>query len=350
MNAPHGERDSRDATFAKAESNTGVRTSVYDDGGHVNYSSRSSIEFGMRARKSPRHSYDILQTPQGRLVAYTHLGAFTPQKCKDGFHMSNDPKTSHGFDRRRVLQSMFAAAVAPAALSSLRSAGAQDAAALLKQSATAMAALQSFAFSMSTVQGKSVLLGNLELQAVDGVVQRPDRFKADITLGASIVSVTVKVIGIGADVWVTNPLSADETFIKATSGEGDSSADTLASLLNPDRLFLAAVEAIQSPAIAGTEQVDGVDTTKISGTVDLSTLAAVSAIATPTADQSGSIAGFINLGPKTVTAWIDASGLVHRIQVAGPFTKDESNDVIREIALTKFNDPQDVQPPTKVAQ
>jgi hypothetical protein len=266
--------------------------------------------------------------------------------------MSNDTKTSPGFDRRRVLQTMFAAAVAPAALSSLRSAGAQDAAALLKQSAAAMAALQSFAFSMTTVQGKSVLLGNLELQAVDGVVQRPDRFKADITLGASIVSVTVKVIGVGADVWVTNPLSAAETFVKATSAGGDSSADTLASLLNPDRIFLAAVEAIQSPAIAGTEQVDGVDTTKITGTVDLSSLPVVGAIASPAADQSqsGSIAGFINLGPKTLIAWIDATGLVHRIDVAGPFTKDESNDVIRQIDLTKFNEPQDVQPPTPAAQ
>lgn len=264
--------------------------------------------------------------------------------------MNNDPKTSLGFDRRRVLQTMFAAAVAPAAISSLRSARAQDAAGLLKQSATAMAALQSFAFSMTTVQGKSTLLGNLELQAVEGVVQRPDRFKADITLGASIVSVTVKVIGVGADVWVTNPLSQDDAFVKATSGGGDSSADTLASLINPDRIFLAAVEAIQSPTVGGTEQVDGVDTTKISGTVDLSTLPVVAAIASPAAGQGGSISNYIDLGPKTVTAWIDAAGLVHRIQVAGPFTKEESADVVREIDLTKFNEPQDVQPPTPVAQ
>ena len=264
--------------------------------------------------------------------------------------MSNDPTTSHGFDRRKVLQSMFAAAIAPAALSSIRAAGAQDAAALLKQSATAMAAVQSFVFSMKTVQGTSVLLGNLDLQAVDGVVQRPDRFKADITLGASIVSVTVKVIGIGGEVWVTNPMSSDGTFVKASTSAGDSSADTLTSLLNPDRIFLAAVEAIQNPTIGGVEQVDGTDTTKVMGSVDISSLPVVAAIASPAAGQGGSIAGFLELGPKTLTAWIDAAGLVHRIQIAGAFTKQESGDVIREIDLSKFNESQDVQPPTPVAK
>jgi lipoprotein LprA len=245
---------------------------------------------------------------------------------------------------------MLAAAVAPAALSSIRSAGAQDAAGLLKQSATAMAAVQSFVFSITTVQGKTQLFGNLELQDVEGAVQRPDRFKADITVGASIVSLTVKVIGIGNQVWITNPMSADDTYVAASSGMGDSSADTIASLLNPDRIFVAAVEAIQNPTIDGTEKIDNIDTTRIKGTVDLSTLPVVSAVASPVADKSGSIANFIDLGPKTIIAWIDAAGLVHRIQVEGAFTKDEASDVIREIDLTKFNDPQDVQPPTNVSQ
>ncbi len=255
-------------------------------------------------------------------------------------------KISHGFDRRVVLQSMLAAAIAPAALSSIRTAGAQDAAGLLKQSATAMAAVQSFVFSMKTVQGKTQLFGNLELQDVEGAVQRPDRFKSDITVGASIVSVTVKVIGIGNRVWVTNPMSADQKFVEASGGEGDSSADTLSSLLNPDRLFVAAVEAIQNPAIDGTEQIDGVDTTRIKGKVDLSTLPIVSAIATPGSGAGRSIAGFIDLGPKMLTAWIDATGLIHRIQVAGAFTSQETPDVIREIDLMNFNEPQDVQAPT----
>jgi hypothetical protein len=259
-------------------------------------------------------------------------------------------KISHGFDRRVVLQSMLAAAIAPAALSSIRTAGAQDAAGLLKQSATAMAAVKSFAFSITTVQGKTQLFGNLELKDVEGAVQRPDRFKADITVGASILSLTVKVIGIGGQVWVTNPMSSDQAFVEASSGVGDSSADTLTSLLNPDRIFLAAVEAIQNPAIDGTENVDNVDTTRIKGTVDLNTLPVVSAIASPTADKGGSIASFIDLSPKTVTAWIDAAGLVRRIQVQGAFTKDESSDVVREIDLTSFNDPQDVQPPVNVAK
>lgn len=255
----------------------------------------------------------------------------------------------HRIDRRIVLQSMLAAALAPAALSSVHLAGAQDVNALLQESAKAMAAVKSFDFSINTVQGKTVLFGNLELQGVQGAVERPDRFKADITVGASIVSVTIKVIGIGNKVWVTNPMSSDQAFTEASSGGGESSAATIASILNPDKIFLAAVQAIQNPAIDGTEKVDNVETTRVKGTVSLANVAVPTAIASPVASAKAAASDFLDLGDKTLTAWIDAAGLVHRIQIAGAITKDESSDVIREIDLSNFNQSQDIQPPTATA-
>lgn len=259
--------------------------------------------------------------------------------------MNNEQKAPKGFDRRLVLQSMLAAAVAPAALSSVRQAGAQDANALLQQSGKAMAAVKSFIFSIKTVQGKTVLFGNLDLQDVEGAVERPDRFRADITVGASIVSLTIKVIGVGNRVWITNPMSSDQAFTEASVGGGDSSAGAIASLLNPDRIFLSAVQAIQNPAIDGTENIDGVDTTKVKGTVNLSTLPAVTGFGTPEAAVKSSIGNFLDLSDKTLTAWIDEAGLVHRLQVAGAFTKEEASDVIREIDLSKFDEAQDIQAP-----
>src|SRR4051812_22307751 len=128
--------------------------------------------------------------------------------------MTSDQRSSHIFDRRLVLQSMLAAAIAPAALSSVRRANAQDVTSLLHQMSTTMAALKSFVFSMKTIQGSSTLFGQFSLQGVDGAVERPDRFRADVTVGASILSLTVKVIGIGSDLWITNPTSSDQSFTK----------------------------------------------------------------------------------------------------------------------------------------
>jgi hypothetical protein len=245
---------------------------------------------------------------------------------------------------------MLAAAIAPAALSSVRHAGAQDAAALLQTSVKAMAAVKSFAFSITTVQGKTVLFGNLELQDVEGAVERPNRFKADITVGASIVSVTIHSIGVGDKVWITNPLSSDQGYIEASSDGGDSSAAAIASLLNPDKIFLAAVGAIQNPTIDGTENVDGADASKVKGTVDLDAVISATPVGgTPVASRGNGLNDFLDLSPKTLTAWIDAAGLVHRIEIAGAFTKEEASDVVRQIELTKFNESQDIQPPAATA-
>lgn len=263
--------------------------------------------------------------------------------------MTTEERPFHQFHRRTVLQSMLAAALAPAALSSVHLAGAQDANALLQESAKAMAAVKSFVFSINTVQGKTVLFGQLELQNVSGAVERPDRFKADITVGASIVSVTVKVIGVGDKVWVTNPMSSDQAFTEASTGGGESSAATIASILNPDKIFLAAVQAIQNPAIDGTEKIDDVETTKVKGTVDLANIAVATPFASPVASAKEAVSDYLDLSEKTLTAWIDAAGLVHRIQIAGAITKDESSDVIREIDLSHFNESQNIEPPTATA-
>jgi hypothetical protein len=261
----------------------------------------------------------------------------------------NQQPNAQRIARRTVLQSMLAAALAPAALSTIRTADAQDVNALLQESAKAMAAVKSFVFSINTVQGKTVLFGNLELQGVEGAVERPDRFKADITVGASIVSLTVKVIGIGDKVWVTNPMSSDQAFTEASTGGGESSAATIASVLNPDKLFLAAVQAIQNPTIDGTEKIDDLEMTKVKGTVNLANVTVPTPFASPVASAKEAVSDFLDLSDKTLTAWIDATGLIHRLELAGAITKDESSDVIRQIDLSHFNESQNIQPPTATA-
>src|SRR6266516_3712696 len=98
---------------------------------------------------------------------------------------------------RRAAILLGVAAIAPAIVPGVAAAQDQDARPLLDQTATAMAAVQSFHFAMTTPQGKSSITDQFELSGFEGDVQRPDRFRVSFTAKASILSLTIKVIGIG---------------------------------------------------------------------------------------------------------------------------------------------------------
>jgi lipoprotein LprA len=217
-----------------------------------------------------------------------------------------------------------------------------DAAQLLTNAAMAMTKLKSFQFELSTVQGQSTILRNLELVGVKGAVERPDRFEATITAKVAIVTVDVDIVGIGAQLWVTDPLAREKSYIQVTGGDEDAAqTEALATLINPDRLLLAAVGLVKAPVIDGTESIDGVQTTRVTGTVDLSTIGALAG-ATP---EAGSVSDLLILGTMPITVWIDGDNHVRSLELEGPLTKDETPDVIRRLDLTDFDEPVDIENP-----
>jgi hypothetical protein len=223
------------------------------------------------------------------------------------------------------------------------SAKGEDATALLTQAATTMAGVQTFQFELSTVQGQSTIFQNLELAGVEGSVQRPDRFQAKITAKVAIIEVTVDVIGIGTHLWVTDQMSRANNYVDVTGecGAVSSVADTIAALINPDRLLLTAVGLVQNPIVDGNEKIDGTETTRITGTVDLSKL---EQFATATPEFASDLLIF---GQMPVTIWIDDSGHVVSLEIEGPLTKDESPDVVRRLDLFDFDQPVTIEePPT----
>jgi hypothetical protein len=204
-----------------------------------------------------------------------------------------------------------------------------------------MATVQSFQFELSTVQGESTILQNLELVGVEGAVQRPDRFEATITAKIAIVEIDVDVIGIGSKIWVTDPMSNDHKYIEVSDEVEDagSQSDVLSALLNPDRLLLAAVGQIKDAKIDGDEKIDGIQTTRIVGTVDLAKL---EQFATATPDIPS---GFLILGEMPVTVWLDEAGHVISLELEGPLTEDESPDVVRRLDLYDFDEPVTIDEP-----
>lgn len=219
-----------------------------------------------------------------------------------------------------------------------------DATQLLTDAAAEMAKLQTFRFELSTVQGESTILRNLELVGVKGVVKRPSSFEATITAKVAIVEVDVDLIGIDGRLWVTDPLAENKRYIDVTGGGGDAEAtQQLANLINPDRILLAAVGYVDNPVIDGTETIDGDKTTRITGSVDLGRIKQLQ-FATPEASDEVGFGGLI-LGVMPITIWIDEQKRVRSMELEGQLTGDESADVIRRLDLTDFDEPVDIAAP-----
>jgi hypothetical protein len=219
-----------------------------------------------------------------------------------------------------------------------------EAVALLNMAAQRMATLQSFRFKLSTVNGQSTILDNLELVGAEGAVLRPDSFEATITAKVAIIEVKVRTVGIGNRLWVTDPTTSEERYIEVTGGAtGDpSQTENLADLINPDRLLLEAVRFVTDPEIEDTETIDGIETTLVTGTFDASALAAF-APATPEAGEIG--IDLLALGEMPILIWIDDQGYVLRIELEGPLTTSESPNVIRRLDLFDFDEPIEIPEP-----
>ena len=243
---------------------------------------------------------------------------------------------------RRAVVLLGVAAVVPSVIPGSVGGQEQDARPLLQQTATTMAAVQSFHFQMTTPRGKSLVSNQLELAGFEGDVQRPDRFRVTFTAKASIVSLTVKVIGIGTQLWVTDPMAREEAWIMISGGE--TGELPLPDILNPDRLLQSAVDVIQEPTIAGDDEIDGTKTTRVEGTFDPRQVnQQVNALAgTPVPAELSALTGD---KPIPVRIWIDEAGRVRRVEFAGPLTAADEGDVVRRFDLTKIDEPVDIQPP-----
>lgn len=215
-----------------------------------------------------------------------------------------------------------------------------DAAALLADAAAVMGDVQSFHFELSTPRGATQFAENFTLLGLGGDVQRPDRFRATAMVDATIAQLELTVIGVGGQLWITDPLAAEPAFIELEIGADESGGGpSLADLVNPDRLLLTAVDAVEAPTIAGQDEVDGVLTTRINGVATLDPLNDAGLTGTP-------MAGTTLLGePVQVAIWIDEASLVRQLDVYGPLIDGEAPNTVRRLKLSAFDEPIDIQPP-----
>jgi len=220
----------------------------------------------------------------------------------------------------------------PAGSGDFQATGDDDAVALLRSAAQAMAELDSFAFEIETVRGESTIFEGLAVNMIAGAVRRPLDFTATVTVGLPFGSLDVTAVGVDGSAWVQNPLSDGEWI--ALEGTED-----IVALVNPDTLIVSSIGLIKNATIEGEERVDGADTTRIAGEIDFA----------ETADRlSGDDAALpaeLTSEPLPVLIWIDDQNHVLEIEVTGPILTSESDDVVRSIRFFDFNQPVDIEQP-----
>jgi hypothetical protein len=242
---------------------------------------------------------------------------------------------------RRMFLRMGASGLSILALRPLRVAADEEATQLLDTAAAAMAQISSFHFEMETVDGKSMILDNLELNRVVGDVLRPDSFQATLTAKLAIIEVNVDVVSVGGAVWVTDPTKPGTAWQQVATGGERSEGAAFTDIINPDRLFLAAVNLIDDPVIDGTETIEDQECTVITGSFDPKRLRE---LASPVAGEEGTPSILLE-EPVYLSTWVAGDGRVLRIEEEGPLTESDSNDVIRAITFSAFDEPVEIVAP-----
>ncbi len=207
-----------------------------------------------------------------------------------------------------------------------------------------MLALTSFHFKLETTTGKSIFQDAFELKTVEGDLVRPANFQAEIAVKVAIIDLTLEVVSVDGTIWVKNPIGGGDSFIQVTGGDSDFELPPM-ELLNPDTLVQGALQYLEDPQIAGTEELDGQQMTVLTGTFDPSELIS---LGTPsTADSMISAAS----KPLEVKMLIDDQDRLVQVDFVGPIFSFEEGVglLVRRITFSNFDADISIEPPAQTA-
>src|SRR5437764_7332868 len=150
--------------------------------------------------------------------------------------------------------------------------GDPPAATIIDRAATGLKQLKSFHFRLEHESGATQIPLNLQLTTAEGDAVVPDRLSAEVTAKAANTPVTVKVIGIGNDTWITNPFSRQWQKLGGVS---------IRDIADPASIINDVVGALKNTAVAGHDTLDGADSYHLTGQVDSGALSTAFSSAEP---------------------------------------------------------------------
>lgn len=246
----------------------------------------------------------------------------------------------------RARVAIFAAVafvIASPAVPHVNVAHAQNANDILEDAAHVMLELESFHFVISTPVGETMLIDEVELEGIEGDVQRPATFHATFTVALPFFSLGLEAIGHDGQLWVSDPFTGGDSFIRLGGGDDLEGQVPPELILNPDQLVLRAIELLQDATVIGEEEVQGTPATRIEGTFDLSDILLEG---TPVAESDE-----VEFESIPVTLWLDAELRVIRAEFAGPILPTEApgTEIVRRVDLSAFNEPVEIELPESAA-
>lgn len=195
---------------------------------------------------------------------------------------------------------------------------------LLNKSGAATKAAKSFHFNFTQENGTMPMPLSFRLVSAEGDYAAPDRIKAGVKAKAASANVSVDVIGVGERTWITNPFTRKWQSLPDT---------TVSDIADPSAIVGALLNGLKDPKVVGEQDIDGVKTYRVAGTIDSTVLR--SAFSTVEA-------GYTN----NVDLWLGATdSLPRRARIAGQLYKDDPSNVSRQVDLTKFGAAVDIKAP-----
>jgi len=197
----------------------------------------------------------------------------------------------------------------------------------LETAADQTAALSSFHFLLTHQNGASNIVLGLAMTRADGDFVKPDRFRATVHASFQGFPVAVKVINVGNQTWITNPLQGVDRYQLVPNGA------EAAAILDPGTGILKAARNVRNPRLAATDKIDSAETYVILGEVDAGDLRSVATDA-----QAG------RMVPTRV--WIGRdNGLLYRNRLERDLSEGQTNNIVLQIDTSQCNEKLDIGPP-----
>jgi LppX_LprAFG lipoprotein len=199
------------------------------------------------------------------------------------------------------------------------------AARLLEESAAAARNVRSFHFRLTHRNGTTPLPEGLALETAEGDVSIPGRLKADLRAKvAGAIGVSVDVIAIDNQTWITNPFTRNWQRLPGAS---------IRDFADPAALVNSLLPAIKDAKIVAENEVDGVRTRQIEGRID-------------SGELEDALGGAESGNEVKVEAWIGIEdSLPRRLRITGPLSDDDDDDIERQVELSRFGEPVNITPP-----
>lgn len=207
--------------------------------------------------------------------------------------------------------------------------GDADALAVLQSAAEAILELDSFTFSLETINGSSSIFPGVEIRSIKGAVRRPMDVRATLTVHALIQTLTLSAVAVDGDLYIQNPLNAG-------AWENMGSAPEMVNMINPDWILQLALSQIQDAHITSVKD----EVTLIEGYFDLS-----NALQNLDEESQETLGEYLAQSPVDIAFWINADNLITAAELYGPIFSSESADVEKRIELSDFNEPVNIEVP-----